>query len=349
MTVGTTHLGALKELATEVPGVVNASLEFDAVALAPTYRLIKGIPGRSYGLSIARRLRLPDDVLERAEARVPTVERDVNALLEALETRDREMAVRERELAAATEAAQERAQRVAEREARLRERERSVEKESRREARKYLLEARQTIESTIRDLRRGREAATEESAREARRRIEALAARQGERLDQLEREEVNIERRRAPAPEDGPLQVGDAVAVLPLEGRAGRIVDVRDEDVVVALGGIKVTYPRSALRRAEAGRTPDTPVALVGDIPDVTAATEIDLRGMRVDELEEPLLQALDAAIRADLRSLRIIHGKGTGALRERVAEMLRKDTRVRTFRLGLWNEGGAGVTIADL
>src|SRR5678810_160998 len=77
MTIATTHLGALKELATEVSGVVNASLQFDAEALAPTYRLIKGIPGRSYGISIARRLALPEAVLQRAEERVPQVERDV--------------------------------------------------------------------------------------------------------------------------------------------------------------------------------------------------------------------------------------------------------------------------------
>jgi len=69
---------------------------------------------------------------------------------------------------------------------------------------------------------------------------------------------------------------------------------------------------------------------------------------MRAAELDEIVFQALDAAIRADLPSLRIIHGKGTGALRERVAEMLRKDTRVKTFRLGAWNEGGAGVTVAE-
>ena len=351
MTVATTHLGALKELATEVPGVVNASLEFDAAALAPTYRLVKGIPGRSYGLSIARRLRLPDDVLARAEARVPTVERDVNALLQALEARDREMAARERELVASRAEAEERASRLAERETRLRERERSVEKESRRDARKYLLEARTTIENTIRELRRGREEATEEMAREARRRVETLAARQNERLDQLEREEANAQRRQAPSslPDSGMLQIGDAVAVLPLEGRMGRVVELREDQVVVALGGIKVAYPRTALRRTEVPRAAETAVAIVGDVPEVTAATEVDLRGMRVDELDEPLMQALDAAIRADLRSLRIIHGKGTGALRERVGEMLRKDTRVKTFRLGLWNEGGAGVTVADL
>lgn len=349
MTVATTHLGALKELATEVQGVVNASLEFDAAALAPTYRLVKGIPGRSYGLSIARRLKLPDDVLQRAEERVPTVERDVNALLQALEARDREMSERERELAAATGEARDHGQRLVEREARLRERERSVEKESRREARKYLLEARQTIEGTIRELRRGRDAATEETARDARRRIETLVAKQGERLDQLEREEVNLARRDVPLPEVAALHAGDAVAVLPLDGKVGRVIDIRDDSVVVALGGIKVTYPRVALRRAEEPRPAESPVALMGDVPELVAATEIDLRGMRVDELDEPLMQALDAAIRADLRSLRIIHGKGTGALRERVGEMLRKDTRVKTFRLGLWNEGGAGVTVAEL
>ena len=70
---------------------------------------------------------------------------------------------------------------------------------------------------------------------------------------------------------------------------------------------------------------------------------------MRIGEMDDYVLQSIDAAVRADLRSLRIIHGKGTGALRERVTELLRKDTRVKAFRLGLWNEGGAGVTVLEL
>ncbi|MEO7084051.1 MAG: Smr/MutS family protein, partial [Gemmatimonadaceae bacterium] len=84
------------------------------------------------------------------------------------------------------------------------------------------------------------------------------------------------------------------------------------------------------------------------DLPEVHVPTEIDLRGMRPDEAEGAMLNALDAAIHADMRTLRIIHGKGTGALRERVTEMLQKDTRVRGFRLGAWNEGGTGVTLAE-
>ena len=81
----------------------------------------------------------------------------------------------------------------------------------------------------------------------------------------------------------------------------------------------------------------------------VQVASEIDLRGMRVGEVEGIVMHAVDAAVRADLRSIRIIHGKGTGALRERVAEMLRKESRVTNFRLGAWNEGGAGVTVVEL
>src|SRR5205823_9467567 len=83
--------------------------------------------------------------------------------------------------------------------------------------------------------------------------------------------------------------------------------------------------------------------------PSFQAPSEIDLRGMRVGEVEDIVMHAVDAAVRADLKTLRIIHGKGTGALRDRVAEMLRKETRVTSFRLGAWNEGGAGVTVVEL
>jgi DNA mismatch repair protein MutS2 len=128
------------------------------------------------------------------------------------------------------------------------------------------------------------------------------------------------------------------------------VVAVRDGDAVVAVGGVKMTVPMSAVRRSSRRQaTPATVVPIRGDVPEVQAATEIDVRGMRADEVESVVMLALDAALRADLKSLRIIHGKGTGALRERVGEMLSKDSRVSSYRGGAWNEGGAGVTIADL
>jgi len=349
LSVATTHLGALKELATEVEGVVNASLQFDSVALAPTYRLIKGIPGRSYGLSIARRLSLPEDVLQSAEARLPTGERDINALLAELETREQKLGERESESAAIAEDVRTRAHRVAERETALRERERTAERDARREARRLLLDARAEVDRTIRELKESSAAAAaDEAAREARRRMEQLAATEGKALADLE-DETRVEAATS-ASVSGPVGTGDFVSVSTMGGRTARVVELRDRDAVVAFGSVKMTVPRIAL---EPARRPDggerIQVAIRGDIPEVEAKSEIDLRGLRAAEIEDVVMQAVDSAVRADLKSLRIIHGKGTGALRERVAEMLRKESRVSSFRLGAWNEGGAGVTVADL
>jgi len=360
LTVATTHLGALKELAAEVPGVVNASLQFDAAALAPTYRLIKGIPGRSYGISIARRLALPEDVLLRAEQRLPQGERDVGALLADLERRDADLAVREREVHSMSNDLKQRAARIGERERNVRARERDAERRGRQEARRYLLDARGEIERTIQQLRSAGAEAIEETARDARRAAERLAASQGEALDRLEqRERADAERearrsgqpreRAAPAPE-APLAPGDWVEVTTFGDRLAKLVDVREQgEAVVAVGALKMTVPVASLRRsARRGAAPEIVVPMMGDVPEVHADREVDVRGMRVDEIDDVVMRALDAAVRADLRELRIIHGKGTGALRDRVGEMLRKDTRVKSFRLGAWNEGGTGVTVAE-
>ena len=348
LTLATTHLGALKELAMEVPGVVNASLQFDAERLAPTYRLTVGIPGRSYGLSIARRLGLPLGVLARAEERMPRAERDYEALLADLERRSADFAQREQDVGELRERAAERVAVLADREARLRERERGAERAGRDEARKYLLEARAEVERTVQSMKEAQAGAVDEAAREARRTVERLAGAQGERIAELERPEP------APAPAadiraPGPVAVGDVVAVGLIGGRLGRVVSMRDDDAVVAVGGIKMTVPVTDLARTSLRQPAEVAVPIRGDIPEPEVRTEIDVRGVRAHEVEEIVMQAVDAAVRADLRALRIIHGKGTGALRERVAEMLGKDVRVSSFRIGAWNEGGAGVTVVEL
>ena len=348
LTVATTHLGALKELATEVPGVVNASLQFDSVALAPTYRLTKGIPGRSYGISIARRLNLSPAVIERAEQRVPADERRVTALLTELEEREKTLTAAERETAEIADDARNRARRVAERERNVREREREMEKASRQDARRYLLEARAEVERTIQELKAAAHDGGD-AARDARKRVEGLASEHGQELDRLARE--SGAGTTAAARENAePLGVGDFAEVGTLGGRVGRIVEVRNEEAVVAVGVMKLAVPRSSLRRAApAAASPEVAVGIRGDLPEVHASSELDLRGMRAGEVEDVVMHAVDAAVRADLKTLRIIHGKGTGALRERVAEMLRKESRVTNFRLGAWNEGGAGVTVVEI
>jgi DNA mismatch repair protein MutS2 len=351
-TIATTHLGALKELAGDVPGVVNASLQFDESRLAPTYRLIKGIPGRSYGLAIARRLQMPDAVLARAEARIPTIERDLTALLADVEARATGLASQAREVDAQQADLQARAARLAEREGAVQAREREVERESRREARRYLLDARREVERTIAGLRTVAGDAASAEASAARRTLEGLAASEQAALDRLEAADRDA-RLAAVGPVGGNAEpagvpaIGDAVAVGTLGGKPGRLLERRGSDAIVAVGSLKLTVPFATLRRLSARHLREEKVAII-DVPELEAKPEVDVRGVRVHEVDDLVVQALDAAIRADLRQLRIIHGKGTGALRERVGQVLTQDRRVAQFRLGAWNEGGAGVTIAE-
>lgn len=389
LTLATTHLGQLKLLATEVPGVVNASLQFDAVALAPTYRLLKGVPGRSYGLSIARRLRLPDEVLEAAEGRLPRGERDLAVLLADVEAREAQLQERERLAEREQDKLRARTATVADREAKVREKEREAERLARQGARRYLLEARAQVEGAIAELRaravaaqeaqeaQARAATLEEAARQARRAVEEAAAAQSAALQEAERRARQaavrrLERGRPPqggespaasptaaptaAPArprrvrpDAPLAPGDAVLVGTLDGKRGRIVACKGEEARVLVGSLTVTVPLRTLVRTDAPPPPPVRVSLHGAIPEEVLQREVDLRGLRVDELPDRLYGAVDSAVRADLRELRIIHGKGTGALRARVAELLKKDTRVTAMRLGAWNEGGDGVTVAEL
>jgi DNA mismatch repair protein MutS2 len=219
----------------------------------------------------------------------------------------------------------------------VRDKERDIARRAHEDARQYILRARREIDRVIAELRSG------DATRGARQQIEALAAEHAEALAALPAESPSgvsqVQETRAP-------RVGSWVELGSLGGRVGRVLELRDGDAVVAVGALKMTVPVETLRPTR--QVDAAPVPAV-DLPEATASQEIDLRGLRADEAEERVMYALDAAVRADLPSLRVIHGKGTGALRERVAEMLRKDSRVKSFRLGAWNEGGAGVTIAEL
>lgn len=376
LTLVSTHLGQLKLLASEVKGVVNASLQFDSVQLAPTYRLLKGVPGRSYGLSIAKRLNISESVIARAEERLPKGERDMAVLLADLEAREAALGESERQLALGQEKLRARIATVADRELKARRRERDAERNARKEARQYLLEARGSVERAILEVRRERDRSNsqdfEDSARAARRSIEEAAAHQDSLMQEVDRKSqrdlARSDARRetsgqsgsvaeAPKshatgkykPEDTALGVGDSVSVGTLEGKTGRVVALRGTEARVLVGSLALSVPIKSLVRLAGPPKAAERVSLQGDLPEIDPVREVDLRGLRPDEIDDRVLQALDAAIRNDLRSLRIIHGKGTGALRSRVAELLKKDTRVAGFRLGAWNEGGAGVTIADI
>ena len=309
VTLATTHLGALKQLAAETVGIVNASLQFDAQTLTPTYRLLKGVPGRSYGLAIARRLGIAGDVLELAERAVPDAERALDALLATVEARARELEAKARELADRETAQHDdaarlerRGEEVAAREREVSGRARSLEREAREQARAYLLEARKKVEEA---LGRARAAVDEATAREARRLVE----------DAIEETEQGA----------GSREQGAGWMSL------AELRQQRHEPTGA---------PRRVLRPAGPARG--------GERPAATAATEISLRGLRVDEAEPVLVKALDDAVLADLPYLRVIHGKGTGAVRQRVHEILAADGRVKRFGFAPANQGGHGVTVVE-
>jgi DNA mismatch repair protein MutS2 len=235
ITLATTHLGALKQLAAETVGIVNASLQFDAETLTPTYRLLKGVPGRSYGLAIARRLGVAEDVLAEAERGVPDAERTLDKLLASVEERGRELETRAADLdtrAAQIERDLENLQNLQTLENELRLRERSLDTAARDRARAYLLEARKTVEAA---LGQARAAVTEATAKEARRMVE----------EAIEKTAGRPDRATAGATD---LKIGERVRTG--QGKVGVVTEVRsDRRVVVEIGAVRLVIAPELLER----------------------------------------------------------------------------------------------------
>jgi DNA mismatch repair protein MutS2 len=317
VTIATTHLNELKELAARHEGVVNASLEFDAETLAPTYRFLKGKPGRSYALAIARRLGLPEHVLRTADDLTPEAAKTLEATLSDLERREAmlkrqegEVSVLKGRLEAETiKLAQERDE-MGTRLAQLAEREREAERAGREQARKFLLEARKRVDHA---LGTARAAVSDATAREARRLVEEGVKEEGDALKRLEAE---------------------------AKAKGWRVKGERDTDRGIRdIGSAPADVKRAA---------PQTSPTSYSEPSISSPSSTLDLRGLRVDEAELQVQQAVDAAIVADMPSLRIIHGKGTGALKAAVAELLKRDPRVVEFKLAHPREGGSGVTVVE-
>jgi DNA mismatch repair protein MutS2 len=348
LTVVTSHLGALKRLDGAGTGIVNASLQFDPERIEPTYQLQKGRPGRSYGLAIARRLGFPADLLDHAEKLLPKDEARMEDLLATLERKEMEATSLVDSLASEKTRTQRLQVELTEREGELRIRERSAEERAREEARKLLMEARQEVEAAILELRAaavemvGDPDLLDEATRTARKRVEEAAQHQRTLLK---------EGRKGPPPGRN-FTPGDRVG-LAGSGADGKVVEIRKSRVVVETAGVRVQLPAAelvfkgpALDQEAGGRQKDASLASSWEGPEAEPQSECDLRGMRVVEVDIQLDRAVDQAVMGGLGEIRIIHGKGTGALRQRVTELLANDQRVQEFRMGQPGEGGAGVTM---
>lgn len=347
LSVVTTHLGELKDLAAQETSIVNASLQFDTDAMRPTFRLLRDRPGRSYALEIARRLGLPDDILATARSRLTGGERRVEALLGELEEREAEvnrLAVEARRAAQRTSETRQSLDETAER---LGKREKEIEREARKRVEEYLLDARRAVEREVEQFRRaaaqvsevptGAQEAVAEAVREARAGVEQL-------LRESRTADIDVPPARSAGSSELVVGEGARSHSLAVEGE---VLEIRGDEAVLEAGGMRFTLaltdlaPTGAIRQGRAA-------GLSLPLPELVPATEIDMRGLRVGEVEGFLSQGLDAAFVNDLPGLRIIHGKGTGALRQEVARVLDNDSRVRTHRPGGFQEGGSGVTVVE-
>ena len=351
MIAATTHYAELKVYATNEPGVQNASCEFDVETLRPTYRLLVGIPGKSNAFAISRRLGLTETIIDEARRRVNTESASFEATIEKLEqTRlrlEKERGEAEKKRREAEENARKSALLRAELEVRLE----KADQKARRDAERLLDEARRTAEETFAELDDMRRRANEEEdaqrvneARSALRRRLNLAEESLRPARELPGEEEKKSSR--------PARVGDRVEIRSMGVKAD-VVDVSADGTLTLRAGImSVTARQDEVLLLEGEAVPDKKTVsarssqqlrLIGIEP------QIDLRGMEVSEAELAAERYIDSAVMAKLSQITIIHGKGTGALRNAIQQMLRRNKAVKSFRLGRYGEGESGVTVVEL
>ena len=351
--VATTHHGALKVFAHSTPGVVNASAEFDAETLQPTYRLLMGAPGRSNAIAIARRLGMPEPILERASAHTGPETADIESLLADLQRQRDQLEADQRAERAAREEAEAIRGELSERREQL-----ELERDQ------VLARAERAMEDELAQLRRSLRAANRELSRASdrpereRRRVERAESRGDEARERLER--VRRRRRRArpranPAaapPNPERLAPGDVVYLRGVTEPAELISGLSGETLEVRLGSLRTRVRPEQIERvgraAEAaavepqarGKRPPPP-------PDPGA--RCDVRGRTTDDAVPTVEGFLDRAYRAGRQRLEIVHGKGTGALRQAVRAQLRDHPLISSYETAAKHEGGDGVTVVHL
>jgi DNA mismatch repair protein MutS2 len=344
LSIVTTHYGSLKVFAHESDGMENASLEFDRESLSPTFAFLQGVPGSSEALAIARRLGFPERLVQEARGHVGGAQERVEGLLHDLQERRRALdelrAQLETERADAR-AAGEKAERRLE----------GLRDERARMKRDAMEEARRLVERSKAELTELLGAVKAEGAAAGR-----AAGRARTRLGEMGKElgrELADGAVPKPARPARPEEIAEGTPVaIPMMGWKGTALGPPGPNgkVAVSVGSLRVEVPVESLEVRGAPRAERRPRSgATVTRPNGEARTEIDLRGCTVEEAVGEVDRTLDGLVVTGGTWLRIIHGKGTGALRAAIAEQLRGDRRIKEFRTGEPAEGGTGVTIAVL
>ncbi len=355
-TIATTHHGTLKVFAHENEGVENGSMEFDQETLSPTYRFQPGVPGSSYAFEIASRIGLDGDILKRARGLVGEQKTSLEDLITTFESRTQELeskiARADEELRQATHERERYSQRA---EKIKRERE-EIRRQALEEAERIVASANARIERTIRQIK---EAEAERGAtREAREELEAFREEIGRGEGGKEEEEGDggVVEREVVRPERvmvaGAIDVGDQV-VLDDGATAAEVLEIDNGEAVISFDSMRLRADVSRLRKVGGKRKQQVRIGRIektgGEMSSLQAQSRVDLRGRRVDEAIDAVRTLIDEALVANLSKLEILHGKGTGALRQAIHEYLAQRDEVESFEEAPWNQGGAGVTYVKL
>ena len=347
--VATTHYAELKLYAMRTQGVINASCEFDVETLQPTYKLLIGIPGKSNAFAISRKLGLSEEILKEASDLVGKSDKDFEDVLSQLEQQRQQM-----------ESARYEAERLKQETAKIKQQSEEYQAQLRKEKEKAMEVARREAQGIIDEARAAANLASEE-LKALRKQLQDSADTTGINQRQAElrralnetedRIRANQPEKARPQPTRGIL-VGDTVELLKLGMKASVLAINKDGTYQLQAGIMKLTakpdevyllenenpYKAKGGRPAHSGR----------EMKMAAMSSEVDLRGMDTVEAICVLDRYMDEAMRAKLASVRIIHGKGTGALRQAVHQSLKRNKFVKKFRLGVYGEGEDGVTIAE-
>ena len=348
LVAATTHYAELKVYAMTTPGVENASCEFDVDSLAPTYRLLVGIPGKSNAFAISERLGLPRAIIEKAANRVDAENVRFEDVLTQLD-QQRQAMEREKDMARKLRAEIEDSAKTAReyRERLEKEREKVTEK-SRAEARAILDGARREADQVFQELNEMRRRQRKEEDWQA---VNAERAELRRRLNEAESNLGQGPEEEAPPP-TRPAVAGDTVELVKMGTRASVIAVNKDGALQLQAGILKISAKQEEVRVVDDQQTRKEAKRIIQRAElqlRAAASSEVDLRGMTVDEALGAMDLFLDNAMLGKLESVTIIHGRGTGAVRQAVRQHLKRSRYVKTFRPGRYGEGEDGVTVVEL
>jgi DNA mismatch repair protein MutS2 len=344
LTFVTTHLGVLKNYAFTKPGTCNASVDFDADLIKPTYRILPGIPGSSHALDIAERHGVPPDIIEGAKAYIGQNETDSGRLINNLIDRQKDLALRSRELELMKAGLSQKAAELAGKEEELLSRESELRSEGLRELNGFLSESRKEVEQLIREIREGRVPGEKTQA------VRAFIEKVKDRAES-EKEKIKKTRHRSKSKPVGPLEPGMEVLIGPKRRRgvlAGRLKNGRWQ---VVTGAVRLSLPEDEIIPvAFSGKTEPKPELTFSETyGGEPAKLEIDLRGMRYDEAVGALEKQIDRALLQGLFEFGVVHGKGEGILQKAVHDYLSRRPEVDEYSFAAPEAGGFGKTLVRL